>query len=315
MTNDRAANDETVLRGTVLDTMTTRRTEAADLGARSHQREMALLEIKPRPHGDTRALDTAHVEALADSIAAVGLLHPITVDAGGHLIAGAHRLAAVRLLHGRGGWQGPVPVSVYPGDVASDPKMALDIEVSENDKRKDYTAGEIRELARRLKAAGYRAEAGRPRRGEKPIIPALMVIVGKSKRQVLRVLAGEGPGKLNARRYARRAPSTPGGGAFAPSRGADPDAGLGPGEAEELFARFDAQVLAIRDLAERVAVLPLDGWASVLPWVEAVAQSAREAAEALENVANVAISMMSMINGTEHDTGDEEVVDAHVRTA
>ena len=41
------------------------------------------------------------------------------------------------------------------------------------------------------------------------MIPALMVIVGKSKRQVLHVLAGEGPRRWNV----RRAPPTPGDGA------------------------------------------------------------------------------------------------------
>lgn len=51
-----------------------------------------------------RALSRARVKALADSIAVIGLLNPITVRATGNeytLVAGRHRLEAARLL----GWQ------------------------------------------------------------------------------------------------------------------------------------------------------------------------------------------------------------------
>ena len=40
------------------------------------------------------------VQALANSISAVGLLNPITIDSANNLIAGLHRLEAVKLL----GW-------------------------------------------------------------------------------------------------------------------------------------------------------------------------------------------------------------------
>jgi len=48
--------------------------------------------------GRTRPLDPAHVVTLAESIAALGLIEPVVVDRTGTLLAGGHRLAAVKLL-------------------------------------------------------------------------------------------------------------------------------------------------------------------------------------------------------------------------
>lgn len=48
-----------------------------------------------------RSLDLNHVKKLADSIRELGLLNPVTIDQGNHLIAGLHRLEAARLL----GWE------------------------------------------------------------------------------------------------------------------------------------------------------------------------------------------------------------------
>lgn len=45
-----------------------------------------------------RELDTTHVRELADSIRELGLLNPVTVDKENYLIAGLHRLEAVKLL-------------------------------------------------------------------------------------------------------------------------------------------------------------------------------------------------------------------------
>jgi hypothetical protein len=62
------------------------------------RRLLPLTAIRPRPGGDTRVLRPSHVLNLAESIAAVGLVEPPTVDNRGHLLAGAHRLAALSLL-------------------------------------------------------------------------------------------------------------------------------------------------------------------------------------------------------------------------
>jgi ParB family chromosome partitioning protein len=48
--------------------------------------------------GKRHRRDLGDIEALAASIAAIGLLNPITVDKDGWLLAGARRLAACKLL-------------------------------------------------------------------------------------------------------------------------------------------------------------------------------------------------------------------------
>jgi ParB family chromosome partitioning protein len=88
-----------------------------------------------------RPLDDAKVQALADSIREVGLINPVTVDKGGNLIAGGHRVAACKSL----GWT-DIPVVVL--DVDED-RAAL-AELDENLCRNEGTALERSEwLARR----------------------------------------------------------------------------------------------------------------------------------------------------------------------
>jgi len=57
--------------------------------------------------GKRHRRDLGDIETLAKSIAATGLLHPITVDATSNLLAGARRLAACKQL----GWS-EIPVRV-----------------------------------------------------------------------------------------------------------------------------------------------------------------------------------------------------------
>jgi ParB family transcriptional regulator, chromosome partitioning protein len=59
-----------------------------------------LMPIDAIKVGKRHRQDLGDIEALAKSIAANGLLHPITVDATGNLLAGARRLAACKQL----GW-------------------------------------------------------------------------------------------------------------------------------------------------------------------------------------------------------------------
>lgn len=231
-----------------LGLLATAATAAADAGRAQSQQAATLAEreaaartaqlsidnISPRPGGDTRPLDLAHVLDLAESMAALGLLEPIVVDERQRLLAGAHRLAAARLLacteaderrrdvlreagappevvdgsappsgplaqqaeraerlevdgwHRRHG--GLVPVRLYPIDAEAEPDLALAIEATENEKRRDYTRPEILALADRLRAAGFSDHQGRPRQDERPLRPALAVIIGKSERQVRRIL-------------------------------------------------------------------------------------------------------------------------------
>lgn len=75
-----------------------------------------------------------------------------------------------------------------PIDATREKQRAFEIEASENEKRRDYTATEVRQLLERLKALGYRTGSGRPKKHEKPATPLLAAVVGKSERQVWRLL-------------------------------------------------------------------------------------------------------------------------------
>jgi ParB family chromosome partitioning protein len=163
-------------------------------GADAPSGVMAFDQIKDRKV-DTRPLDPAHVEQLAESIAILGLLEPLVVDIKGVLLAGAHRKSAMAQIRERSpeayAAQFPkdlTPVRVMPFDAEQDPDLALQIEISENEKRRDYTPTEIRALAERLRQSGYTDVPGRPAKGEKRLRPAIEVIVGKSLRQVRRIL-------------------------------------------------------------------------------------------------------------------------------
>ncbi len=155
---------------------------------------ISLEEITDRPGGNTRSLNQPHVEALAESIAAVGLIQPIAVDTRGNLLAGGHRRAAIYHLsifnpeafntHFSFG----IPIRRYDFDATQDTEMALAIEATENEKRRDYTLEEVKDLAERLKVAGYNYTSGRPKKGQKSLIPSLSVIVGKSDKTIRRYL-------------------------------------------------------------------------------------------------------------------------------
>lgn len=165
--------------------------------------EWATLSLMPlgkigERTSDTRELRDQHVSELADSIAVLGLLEPIVVDRKVRLLAGAHRKAAIHLLSERDPLvyaqlfpNALVPVRVMDFDAEVEPDRALQVEVAENEKRRDYTALEARTLAERLRNAGYVDVKGRPAKGEKALRPALEVIMGKSLRTVRRYLNEE----------------------------------------------------------------------------------------------------------------------------
>ena len=180
--------------------------------------------ISPREGGDTRSLRADHVVDLAESIAALGLLEPIVIDSRGKLLAGAHRLAACRLLMAppesrserlieltenhqasadprlaeralaieieeNVGAVNAVPVRQFDFESGQDPERALAIETAENAQRRDYTPTEIRALYARLKAAGYVDRRGPKRSDERPLRPAIGVVIGRSLRTVNRMLS------------------------------------------------------------------------------------------------------------------------------
>lgn len=183
-------------------------------------RAVGLLDldaIRPRAEGDTRPPRAPHVLALAESVAAVGLLQGPTLDMSARLVAGLHRVEAVRLLllpnldaraahlatlrdydhldpkeaHARlmalpapadlpePLRTGKVPARVLVElDAQKDPDAALAAEGAENTARKSYTPSEVAALAERLRRAGYRDGGGRPRKGERALRPALALVLG-----------------------------------------------------------------------------------------------------------------------------------------
>lgn len=182
-----------------------------------------IQNIKARPEGDTRPLNPGHVVGLAESVAALGLLEPLVVDREGHLLAGGHRRAALRLLlcepPGRmelleemcgsiseskreelaeklNDLELPleedalsaVPVRVIDFDATQDLDRALAIEAAENTQRRDYTSKEVCGIYKRLLEAGYTDRRGKPKKGERPAKPAIAMVIGKSIRTVERIL-------------------------------------------------------------------------------------------------------------------------------
>lgn len=163
--------------------------------SKAQESAASLDQIKDRSGGDTRPLTQVHVEELAESISVLGLIEPIVVDIHNRLLAGGHRRAAIQLLKEQQAEkyqkhfpEDQVPVRVMPFDSEEEPELALAIEAAENEKRRDYTPAEVKAIAERLKAAGYEDVKGRPRKGQKPLMPALSVVVGKHLRTVQRYL-------------------------------------------------------------------------------------------------------------------------------
>lgn len=162
---------------------------------RSQRSSLLLAKIRPRLT-DTRPLNEKHVTALAESIAALGLIEPLAVDVTGCLLAGGHRLAALHRLQAEQPERfavhfpdGLVPVRMMPFDAAEDQEQALMIELAENEKRQNYTRDQIERLAERLRSLNYKDTRGRPKAGEKSLAPALAVAIGVSTRYVRQVLS------------------------------------------------------------------------------------------------------------------------------
>ncbi len=162
-------------------------------------------DIRDRANPDSRPIDSSHAAELADSISAIGLISPIAVDKNGCLLAGSHRRAALAMIRASNSkaWnqhfpENRVAVRVFDFDSRDEPSRALDIEVEENQQRKDYTPTEVRDLAARLKNAGYKDYPGRPPKGTKTLTKALTELTGKSTRTVKGHLAEE----TNAKRIA-----------------------------------------------------------------------------------------------------------------
>jgi ParB family chromosome partitioning protein len=160
---------------------------------------LPLPQIQTRQQ-DTRPLNPKHVEALAESIAVLGLIEPLVLDNQGRLLAGGHRLAAINHLKETQPKQYQekfpgefIPIRRLPFNADEDPELALQIEVAENEQRRDYTPSEVRAIADRLRESGYVDVKGRPKKGQKALMPALAVVVGKHLRTIQRYLGNDEP--------------------------------------------------------------------------------------------------------------------------
>jgi ParB family transcriptional regulator, chromosome partitioning protein len=156
-----------------------------------------LDQIKLR-HQDTRPLNEIHVAALAESIGVLGLIEPVAIDAKGQLLAGGHRLAAIKQIQANEPETfqkqfpgGAIPARVFPFNADQEPELALQIEIAENEKRRDYSSSEVRDIADRLRNMGFSDVQGRPRKEQKALMPALSVVVGRSIRRVRQLMNQE----------------------------------------------------------------------------------------------------------------------------
>ena len=129
-----------------------------------------MKQIRKR-ETDTRPLRPNHVEELAESIAALGLIEPLVIDNQNVLLAGAHRLAAITHLKEQRPEQFAehfaddlVPVRIMPFDAGADPEKALQVELAENEKRVNYSRDQIEKLATRLRELNYKETRGRPKK-------------------------------------------------------------------------------------------------------------------------------------------------------
>lgn len=152
---------------------------------------MTTLPIAAIKVGKRHRRDMGDIEALAASIAEVGLLHPPVVRPDGRLVAGERRIQAAKLL----GWT-KIPVTVIDLDAV------VRGEFAENTFRKSFTLSEAVAIKRALEPL-ERAEAKRrqgrggvPRSGKFPeqaskgrAVDKVAKVVGKDRRTLEKAAA------------------------------------------------------------------------------------------------------------------------------
>ena len=118
-----------------------RRQEVGTVKTAPHIVEIPIDEVIVEGRHRTECLD---IQALADNIAEVGLIHAIPVRPGYQLVAGRRRLEACRLL----GWKTIAVVILYH---LEDARLHLLAECSENTFRKPFRPSETVNIARALR--------------------------------------------------------------------------------------------------------------------------------------------------------------------
>lgn len=154
---------------------------------------ISLAAIGPRA-GCSRQLEPVRVAELAQSIRLLGLLHPPLLDRYRRLVSGSHRHAAWRWLHERRELPELMPAGVLPDlDALAEPSVAQEALRAEEAACRSTSPDEVRALARRLQDAGFRSRPGRPRTGERMLLPALQLATGRSRRSLQVILAALPP--------------------------------------------------------------------------------------------------------------------------
>ena len=143
----------------------------------------------------TRTLDPEHIKALADNIEVVGLEQPIVLITGNELVAGRHRVEALKLLRERNRAQfeemfpGGIPAMRFDLGERPSRDAILKLELSENALRKNYSIEDRKRLVENLEAQGLQTKRGRPKPGELGMVKTLMKRLGASRATVNRLLA------------------------------------------------------------------------------------------------------------------------------
>lgn len=104
-----------------------------------------------------RAIDSAKVRELANSMNEIGLINPITVTPDGVLVTGAHRLEAAKLL----GWS-EIQTTVFDGTELTVELAEIDENLMRNELHYIDRGNAIKRRDELLKAYGKRATVGRP---------------------------------------------------------------------------------------------------------------------------------------------------------
>lgn len=156
-------------------------------------------DIADRPSGDTRELNESHIQELAESIAVLGLITPLTVDRNGCLLAGGHRRSAIHKLKQENPelyielFPEGIPVRVLDIDATEDSSEALLIEIEENTQRRNFTTKEVKEAAQKLEQAGFIVPAGRPKSGQKLLKRELAKVFRLSEDRIQKILNDSSP--------------------------------------------------------------------------------------------------------------------------
>ena len=137
--------------------------------------KVSLTDIKPREE-DFRKLDEENYQGIAESIKIYGFLQPLVIDSNNTLLAGAHRLKALEIVKKEHPEtfkdkfpDDEIPVRRMPFDAKEDPDRAFFIEITENEKRTNFSAKEVYKIAKILKEKGYTSDPNRPPEGTKAL--------------------------------------------------------------------------------------------------------------------------------------------------